>query len=209
MFNTKGKAVQDSDLNRGQKTNPQRRFTHDIGSTSQPSKGAPPPHWPLWVALASAFGLLLGVTTISLSVLSVSISTQRLAVPQKPAAQSTQPRTTVAPTTPPTFYTIAPTITPSGASPNTPAPIVASKTPTEVLERRTKGHPNAPIAIDEWFDFQCPACRYVGTKIEPELAQRYVEAGKVRFIYHNAPILGPESVAAAEAAACAADQGHY
>ena len=45
--------------------------------------------------------------------------------------------------------------------------------------------------------------------MKPQLVSNYVEPGIVRFEFHDYAFRGPEAVRAAEAAACAADQGAY
>jgi protein-disulfide isomerase len=45
--------------------------------------------------------------------------------------------------------------------------------------------------------------------VKPQLVSDYVEPGIVRFEFHDYAFRGPEAVRAAEAAACAADQGAY
>jgi protein-disulfide isomerase len=45
--------------------------------------------------------------------------------------------------------------------------------------------------------------------VKPQLVSDYVEPGLVRFEFHDYAFRGPEAVQAAEAAACAADQGAY
>ena len=45
--------------------------------------------------------------------------------------------------------------------------------------------------------------------MKPQLISDYVESGKVRFEFHDYAFRGPEAVLAAEAAACADDQGAY
>ena len=45
--------------------------------------------------------------------------------------------------------------------------------------------------------------------MEPRVVEAYVRSGQVRFEYRDLPILGAASVRAAEAAACAADQGGF
>jgi protein-disulfide isomerase len=45
--------------------------------------------------------------------------------------------------------------------------------------------------------------------VKPQLVSNYVEPGIVRFEFHDYAFRGPEAVRAAEAAACAADQGAY
>ncbi len=45
--------------------------------------------------------------------------------------------------------------------------------------------------------------------MKPALFKQYVDTGKVKFIYKHMAILGQESVWAAEASECAADQGKF
>jgi protein-disulfide isomerase len=45
--------------------------------------------------------------------------------------------------------------------------------------------------------------------VKPQLVSDYVEPGLVRFEFHDYAFRGPAAVRAAEAAACAADQGAY
>lgn len=87
-------------------------------------------------------------------------------------------------------------------------PTITGRDPVGV-ERRTKGDPNAPVVITEWFDYQCSACARVALNRDPILERLYADSGKVRFVYKNMPFLGQESFWAAEAAECAADQGRY
>src|ERR1700722_16482817 len=58
------------------------------------------------------------------------------------------------------------------------------------------GNAGGDITIVEYFDYQCPYCR----KVEPELRQVVPEAGKVRLVWKDWPILGPMSVTAARMA---------
>lgn len=45
--------------------------------------------------------------------------------------------------------------------------------------------------------------------MKPQIVSEFVESGAVRLIYRDYAFRGPEAVLAAEAAACAADQGAY
>ncbi len=45
--------------------------------------------------------------------------------------------------------------------------------------------------------------------MKPALFQEYVDTGKVKFVYKHMAILGQESIWAAEASECAADQGKF
>lgn len=78
------------------------------------------------------------------------------------------------------------------------------------VEFNTMGDPNAPVVIEEYSDFQCPACRMFFERTEKQLIETYIATGKVYFIYHSmGAFIGPESLAAAEAAYCAGDQGRF
>jgi protein-disulfide isomerase len=61
----------------------------------------------------------------------------------------------------------------------------------------------------EFADFQCPFCGKYFTEISPEIKKKYVDTGKVRFVYMNFAFLGEESMNAAEAARCALDQNKF
>ena len=71
------------------------------------------------------------------------------------------------------------------------------------------GDPDAPVTIIEYGDFQCPFCGRFFAQTEPLIIDKYVKTGKVKFVYKDYAFLGPESVAASEAAKCAADQGKF
>src|SRR5690625_1771679 len=61
------------------------------------------------------------------------------------------------------------------------------------------GYDDAPVTVVEYFDFQCPACQNASDNIVQPIIEKYVANGDVQFIYRFFPILGPDSVAAAEA----------
>jgi protein-disulfide isomerase len=72
----------------------------------------------------------------------------------------------------------------------------------------TIGSANASVTIDEWADFQCPACRNFAA-LQAGLDQAVLRDGNARFVFHHMAFLGPESILAAEAAECAGDQGRF
>ncbi|MBO9361844.1 MAG: DsbA family protein [Thermoflexus sp.] len=72
-----------------------------------------------------------------------------------------------------------------------------------------KGNPEAKVVIEEYSDFQCVACARYAQEVAPQLDEKYIKAGKVYYIFRYFPFLGPESFRAAEAAACAAEQGRF
>jgi len=73
----------------------------------------------------------------------------------------------------------------------------------------TIGRADAPVLVEEYMDFQCPACQAAADQVVKPLIREYVAQGKVRFAYRFFPFLGPESVAAAKAAYCAATQDAF
>lgn len=71
------------------------------------------------------------------------------------------------------------------------------------------GDPSAPVTIVEFGDFQCPFCNRFFREAELEIIEQYVKTGKARLVYRDFTFLGGESVAAAEAAECADEQGRF
>ena len=69
-------------------------------------------------------------------------------------------------------------------------------------------NPNAKVRLDMWEDFQCPHCQeFEG--VAGSFIDSLVKAGKIKAVYHPMSFIGPESVLAAAAAACTADQGRF
>lgn len=75
--------------------------------------------------------------------------------------------------------------------------------PADLIDGRSVGAADAPITIDMWEDFQCPACGLFSRKTEPRLLQDYVAKGTVRLVYRDMAFLGQESIDAAVAARAA------
>ena len=55
------------------------------------------------------------------------------------------------------------------------------------------GNPNAPVVMAEWFDYQCPACRYGDQNMITPLVADYVKAGKLKIVFKDFAFLGPDS----------------
>ena len=86
---------------------------------------------------------------------------------------------------------------------NPVVPQTATTLPTDAV----RGNPDAPVLIVEYGDYQCPFCGSYFNEVEPVLMQEYVQTGKAKMVFRNLAFLGPESVAAAEAAYCGQEQG--
>lgn len=75
--------------------------------------------------------------------------------------------------------------------------------------RRAKGNPNAPVILTMYSDFQCPYCAQADREAIRQIEKDYVANGKVYLVYKHFAFIGDESVDAAEASECAADQGKF
>lgn len=75
---------------------------------------------------------------------------------------------------------------------------------------RSKGQDKAPVTLIEYSDFTCGYCLKFFKETWPRLQAKYVDTGKVRFLYRDYPRAdqGP-GVEAAVAARCAGRQGKY
>jgi protein-disulfide isomerase len=72
------------------------------------------------------------------------------------------------------------------------------------------GNPEAPIAIVEFSDFQCPYCGRFQQDTFSELKKVYIDTGRVRYISRQFPLpMHPLARDAAIAARCAAKQQAY
>jgi protein-disulfide isomerase len=67
------------------------------------------------------------------------------------------------------------------------------------------GNPQGDVTIVEFFDYRCPYCK----QVLPSLQALLKEDHKLRFVYKEMPVLGPQSVTAAHAALAAQRQGKY
>jgi protein-disulfide isomerase len=56
------------------------------------------------------------------------------------------------------------------------------------LPDRVLGNADAPVTIIEYASLTCPHCAQFATTTFPELKKRYIDTGKVRFIYRDFPL---------------------
>ncbi len=72
------------------------------------------------------------------------------------------------------------------------------------------GSSEAPLAMVEFTDYECPFCRQFQSSTFAEIRKQYIDTGKVRFVVRDFPLVNhPYAFPAAEAAHCAADQGKF
>ena len=71
------------------------------------------------------------------------------------------------------------------------------------------GDPDAPITILEWGDYQCTFCYKFHQDTLDIINEEFIKSGKVKVIFKDFPLNGPDSKLAAESSYCAHDQGKY
>lgn len=91
-----------------------------------------------------------------------------------------------------------------------------SSVPAELADGRSIGKADAPVTLEVWSDFQCPACGQYAEIVEPVLIRNYVTPGTLRIVHHDAAFQGArskapfdESVESGAGARCAAEQDKY
>jgi protein-disulfide isomerase len=68
------------------------------------------------------------------------------------------------------------------APPQTPGAV------TEVDPHKAFGSKNAPLVLEVFSDFQCPACRTLYTTTNRQLMDNYVTTGKVYLVHRDFPL---------------------
>jgi protein-disulfide isomerase len=85
--------------------------------------------------------------------------------------------------------------------------------PDELTDGDTLGLSTAPVLIELYSDFQCPACKLFATERLPVLLNDFIKAGIVRIDAKDIAFLGTgspdESLELAVGASCAAEQDRY
>ena len=71
------------------------------------------------------------------------------------------------------------------------------------------GNSNAPITVLEWGDYQCTFCYRFHENTLNIINEDFIKTGKVKLVFKDFPLNGPDSLLAAEASYCAEDQEKY
>ncbi|KFM19982.1 putative disulfide bond formation protein D [Marine Group I thaumarchaeote SCGC AAA799-P11] len=95
-----------------------------------------------------------------------------------------------------------PTIQPEGPAKVTMETFLANGSPM-------LGDSDAPVTLVEFGDYQCHFCNVFFHSTEGNILKNYVETGKVRMIFKDYNIIGPDSINASHGAHCANDQGMF
>ena len=76
------------------------------------------------------------------------------------------------------------------------------------LEDMSIGDPNAPNVVVEYASMTCPHCADFHQKLLPDLKTKYVDTGKVRFIFREFP-LDKLAALASMVARCSGKEGYF
>jgi len=97
-----------------------------------------------------------------------------------------------------------------------PAPTVQQAGPPKITTETflangspVLGDSDAPITLIEFGDYQCHFCNVFFHSTEDDILKNYVETGKVKMIFKDYNIIGPDSINASHGAHCANDQGLF
>jgi len=72
------------------------------------------------------------------------------------------------------------------------------------------GDENAPVTIIEFSDYECPFCARFYSQTLNQIKSKYIDTGKVKFVYRDFPLaFHPQAEPSAIAANCAGMQGKY
>jgi len=78
------------------------------------------------------------------------------------------------------------------------------------FEGHVMGSDSAPVTVIEYADFECPACAQFAVLTAPDIKQRLIATGQVRWIFRDFPLDGHRfSLPAHHAAQCAGEQGKF
>ncbi len=70
------------------------------------------------------------------------------------------------------------------------------------------GEADAPITLVEFSDYQCPFCQRHFQQTNPLIKQKYIDTGKVKYVFRDFPLsFHTDAKNAANAAECAREQG--
>lgn len=78
----------------------------------------------------------------------------------------------------------------AAARPAEPAPVtpITVNGVTDIDPTKTSGNKNAPVVMEIFSDFQCPACKQLFTATTPKVIANYVETGKIYLVHRDFPL---------------------
>lgn len=95
-----------------------------------------------------------------------------------------------------------------GGTPN--SRIEVPSAPLLLQDGLVRGANTAKAVLVGYSDFQCPYCARFAREILPEIERKYVDTGRVAFVFRHLPLpIHGQAVEAAVIAECAARQGRF
>lgn len=86
-------------------------------------------------------------------------------------------------------------------------PTVAGPIEVNLDDDPVKGNKNAPVTLVEFSDYECPFCGRYFNETLPQIMENYVDTGKVKYVFRDAPLpIHSHAIGAANAAECVRDQ---
>lgn len=77
-----------------------------------------------------------------------------------------------------------------------------------VLGDIPRGNPDAPVTVIEYASLTCPHCAAFARETMPELQRRYIDTGKVKYVYRDFP-LDQTALRASQLARCSGPERFY
>jgi len=107
----------------------------------------------------------------------------------------------------------SPTAKPSEQQAPAQAPLAKPTGPVDITSRAdepTLGNKNAKVTIVEFADFQCPFCKQYFDQTFNQIKTKYIDTGKVKYVYRHFPLsFHANAEIAGVAAECANQQGKF
>lgn len=154
----------------------------------------------------------VGITAWAMGVLILSLMLvacqQPVDLPAKPALDSIAPPTEVENAVEPTTPAVVAAEVPEEDQPSPDPAESAYQEGFTDQGRPFKGNPGASVVFEEFSSYQRPFCGKYFLESYPQVVANYVKTGQVLYIFRDFPLSSqPQSLLAAEAAACAGQVG--
>lgn len=171
-----------------------------------PAYQADPNEKPVWHILIAPAWFLLGILV---GLAALTAYQRYLTPPPAPVAQTIDEATIKKAAREGLIEAIQSLQSPGAQGNSSQGPQAVDPSAFAVRDANVLGDKTAKVSIVEFADFQCPFCERHFQQVEPGIIQQYINTGKASLTYKHLAFLGPESVYAAVASECAADQGKF
>ena len=114
--------------------------------------------------------------------------TQQVEHPRVPVQSSPVETVSTTPAPPATRPMIPPVITVAKAAPAPPQTLISVNGVNDIDPTRAFGSKNAPVVMEIFSDFQCPACKQLFLTTTQKVMDNYVNTGKVYLIHRDFPL---------------------